>query len=680
MIEVVGPDGAVHQFPSGTSEDVIRRVMGERYPAQPERTLRDRIVDNVIGRDDGVMSFGEKLATALNMGGESMTLGLVGDEAAAATDSLIGRGTYDERLGQYRANEDQFRQENPALALTSEIAPAFLPGLGIASAAARPATTLGRLVTGGLLGATAGATQGFMEGEGGLGSRVNNALLPMAAGGILGVAMEPLAQGAGAVWRSVGPGVSAAARQAQQRLGLNETAARIVGDAVERDAPYAADNLAEAGPRAVNAQMGVNTQGLLDWIANRPGSAAAYVGNQVESMAESAGQRFSGVLDTVLGRPEGVRRAQANIMRNTADERRDAYGAAYDQIIDFASPQGQQIEDLLSRVPEDVIRRAERLMRAEGERSAQIKFTINDDGTVALSSMPDVRTIDYITRALRDMGDFGTGEGKQTGGAFVRLAGQMRSTLDEIVPEYGAARAAGRDAIVNREAVQFGGDLFRQKIPMDVAEDVIASMGDAELRYARQGLRSYIDQIMANVKPALRDQNMDAREALAPLRQILSRDGKTKLTALLGEEGAVALIDEAQQAYSVLSLRAGIVRGSPTAPRMIAEQTLEERIPRTFGEALEGGSGLLGATNAALRPLIDSSAFARAMRKDEVTNAIGQALMLPANAMPGNLALMQQLAPALRAGDQAAGRVVQNARGLLAGLSIPGMGLLAEPN
>jgi len=40
-----------------------------------DRGLAYRIGDNLIGYDDGVMSPGEKLATALNMGGESMTLG-----------------------------------------------------------------------------------------------------------------------------------------------------------------------------------------------------------------------------------------------------------------------------------------------------------------------------------------------------------------------------------------------------------------------------------------------------------------------------------------------------------------------------------------------------------------------------------------------------------------------------
>jgi len=713
MIRIEAPDWSSIEFPEGTADSVILDVMRREYggptapagvdlraqagegrdayrarveasrgavqpsaasqamDAQAEgaidmgRPLSYRLQDNLIGINDGVMSPGEKLGTALNIGGESITLGLVGDEAAAAADSLTGRGSYDDRLASYRGDERQFREENPTLAFGSEFLPAFLPGAGLATAMGKVGTTAGRVGLGLLGGAAAGGTQGFMEGEGGWSNRLNNAVIPAALGGAIGGALEPAGMLASAAWRRLGPGASAAARTATQRMGLDDTAARIVGNAVERDLPYAADNLANAGPDAVNGMVGRNTKGLLDWIANRPGEAGAFVGDRVEGIAARAGQKFSGLLDDVFGQPQGVARTTRNIMQSTADERREAYGEAYERIIDFATPQGQQIEDLLSRVPESAIRDAERLMRAEGVASAQILASVADDGAVRFTSMPDVRTVDYITRALRDMGGFGTGTGKDAGSAFTRLAGQIRGTLDQIVPEYGAARAAGRDAIVNREAVQFGSDLLRRNTPIDVAQDAIEGMGDAELTFARQGVRDYFREIMANVKPALLDQNMDAREALDPLKQILSGAGKDKLTALLGPDEAARVIQNAQEAFTALNLRASVIRGSATAPRQMAEQVLDEGVPRTFGEALEGGSGLLGSMVTATRPLMDSAALQRAMRKDGVASSVARALMAPVRTMPDNSLMVQQLAPAIRAGDQAALRALQNTRSLL---------------
>lgn len=170
MIEVELPDGTIAEFPDGTSHDVIKQALAKYR--QPERTFMDKVYDNVIGSDDGVMSPGEKLGTMLNMGGESLTLGLVGDEAAAAADAMIGRGgNYDERLAKYRGDEAQVRAENPYMSVAAQMAPALIPGAGMGSAIMRVPTLAGKMGASGLLGAISGGLYGFMEGEGGVDNR-----------------------------------------------------------------------------------------------------------------------------------------------------------------------------------------------------------------------------------------------------------------------------------------------------------------------------------------------------------------------------------------------------------------------------------------------------------------------------------------------------------------------------
>jgi hypothetical protein len=132
------------------------------------------------------MSAGEKIATALNIGGESMTMGLVGDEAAAAADAAIGRGSYVERLAHHRGNEEKFREENPKTAFVAEVAPALLPGAGGAKAAAALSNVAGRAGAGALMGAGAGAAYGFMEGEGGAEERGASARNSMILGSLFG--------------------------------------------------------------------------------------------------------------------------------------------------------------------------------------------------------------------------------------------------------------------------------------------------------------------------------------------------------------------------------------------------------------------------------------------------------------------------------------------------------------
>lgn len=86
MIEVELPDGRIVEFPDGTSRDVMRqaltRLTGAKpapatsEPAQPERTWRDRIVDNVVGRDDGVESPGERLGEFVRGGTAAVARGI----------------------------------------------------------------------------------------------------------------------------------------------------------------------------------------------------------------------------------------------------------------------------------------------------------------------------------------------------------------------------------------------------------------------------------------------------------------------------------------------------------------------------------------------------------------------------------------------------------------------------
>lgn len=204
MQEIELPDGTILEFPASMSDaDVaaaVQSYMGgtPSSPQQPTqqptpRTWKDTIVDNVVGRDDGVESFGEQFATLLNMGGEGLSAGLVGDEAAAAADAAIGRGSYDERLGKYRADESRMWDKNPALAIGSQVAPALLPGGAIARGAMKIPTVLGKMAGAGALSGATGATYGFMEGEGDKDTRVGNAVPAGVLSALIGGAVPGLA-------------------------------------------------------------------------------------------------------------------------------------------------------------------------------------------------------------------------------------------------------------------------------------------------------------------------------------------------------------------------------------------------------------------------------------------------------------------------------------------------------
>lgn len=174
---------------TGVNLDAIAQqaaaAKSSKHP-QADMSFWGRLKDNVVGVNDGIMSPGEKLATALNMGGESMTLGVVGDEAAAAADSLVGRGNYASRRDKYRQDEKQFSKENPKLSFAAQVAPAFLPGMGAIGAVGKAASVGSGMLRGALIGAGSGATYGFMEGEGGVSNRLKDAGWSAAAGSLFG--------------------------------------------------------------------------------------------------------------------------------------------------------------------------------------------------------------------------------------------------------------------------------------------------------------------------------------------------------------------------------------------------------------------------------------------------------------------------------------------------------------
>lgn len=652
---------------------------GNAKPERPEdQGLWHRIADNVIGLDDGYTSFGENLGSFGNAAIESGTLGIVGDEAAAWADSKRGRfgseapiPSYDEALARRRETEAKFRDDHKVAAFGADLAGALVPGVGIAGAAARGSG----LMTGALKGATAGvgagALQGAAEGEGGLIDRGQGAMVGGAVGGALGGLAAPVSRGAGFLWDRLGGGASKALREAEDKVGLDRAGLEIVSEAVERDRPYADDALEWAGPDAVNAQLGVNTQGLLDFVVNRPGRASAKASNAVQEFGAKGGQDFRRSLDGTLGSENGVARTQRDIMQGSAGSRNDAYSAAYAKPIDYSTPQGGRILELMDRVDDGAIAAANRLMKAEGAKSKQIRATFDENGNAQFDVLPDVQQLDYITRALRDMNNPLAGTGKDTGSAYKSLASEIRTTLDEVVPEYKAARAEGRDAIANREAVEFGQSLLSRGTKMDEAEDALKGMTDGEKQFARQGLRDYFAEIMENSQLALTDRNMDAREALRPIKEALSGAGQRKIRALLGDD-ADSFIQQAKESYSKLALRASVNTNSKTAPRQAAEEIIDRAVPPGALEALGEGRGLLGAATAVARPLLDDPRMARLARRDDVVDRIGQFLMQPVGNAAETLPMMRQIPGLLQAAQQTSGRVaggVNTGMGILSALA-----------
>jgi hypothetical protein len=268
-------------------------------------------------------------------------------------------------------------------------------------------------------------------------------------------------------------------------------------------------------------------------------------------------------------------------------------------------------------------------MQAVGARNKQILADIAEDGSVVFREMPNVQQLDAIKRALGEAGAEAVDQFGRRTGAGTRantLARELRDAVTDAVPEYGVAVRLGGDKIERDTALRLGSDLLKNKTTREmVAEAVDAGMSQEAREAALMGLRSTIDDAMANVKRALTDGNMTAREAVAMLKQLSSRANREKVTMLLGRESAEKLFGELDRATMAFELRAATAANSATHVRGVLKESVDSLVDDSTVHALRGGRPWDAARNLAAK-LLGGSAKDRAKITDETYSALAQAL------------------------------------------------------
>jgi len=625
MIEVELPDGSIAEFPDGTSHDVIKGALQKRFGAssgggasnsQTSNASVERAQPNpaeglpygqppegmVLDPETGQMV--DTKAIADQAGGSwagSFIKGMpfIGEYA----DELVGGGD-PVKTELARQMADKFEADNPKTATAGRIATGLttLPAAVMAGGALpMPASIAGKMGAGALYGGSSGAIEGAISGygEGRDGERAERAAQRAAHSGIVGTlvgGVTPSLIALGEKALKGGLDYLRITRQAN-KMGLDRGAADVLNNRLGADDAFGgagAARIAAAGDDAMLADAGPSTQALLDLAVQKSGKAGNIAREAIEARAGRAGQNFDAALDSALGQPQGIATAERAIRDGSRAARSSTYGAAYDMPIDYSAPAAREMEDLLSRVGPGAVRKANRLMELAGDRSKQILADIADDGTVTFKTMPDVRQIDYITRALREEAEAGEGMGAlggQTdiGRALKGLSTNIRGKLRELVPEYGAALDTAADPISRRQALQFGNRLLSPATARDEVTFTLDGMSKAERQAAKEGVRSHIDDLLANVKRSITDGNMDAREAQRAVRDLSSRANKEKLTALLGDDEAGKLFTELDKTAQSLDLRASVAANSKTYARQSAEQEVKDLTePGAFGKLLQG--------------------------------------------------------------------------------------------
>jgi hypothetical protein len=404
--------------------------------------------------------------------------------------------------------------------------------------------------------------------------------------------------------------------QALARLGISRNAANVLLRQLQTDDTLSgagAQRIREAGPDAMVADAGQSAANLLDTALERSGPGSTAARNAVNARAATANQDLTQTLDATLGRPVGVETRQDALRAATQQGRRTVYDDAYAAEIDFSTPAGQRLAADMQRIPQWALQEAEQEIALRGVQPTQ------------------VRVLDLATRALNSAATRGERGGAMRGNtplgqASADLADDIRRSLREAVPQYGAALDAGADTIRGVQAFELGASILNPRVTREQLAREVGRLQGAELQNARAGLRDQIDEITANVRQLPSDDNIAARELREALVKMTSRASREKINLLLDDpQASRALFGQIGRAMRALELRASVARNSRTFGRQATDAQVKAQLePGIIGTALEGRPA--DALKKAIQALTGMSPERRLAAEDRLYGEIADAL------------------------------------------------------
>lgn len=423
--------------------------------------------------------------------GQGLMMGW-GDEAEAWLRSKLGNSAYEDEVRDIRKRYAEFQERNPTGANVAEFVGGALPAVGsllavpftagaaapaAAAATARSAGALGRLAGRYAPSIGIGAGTGAVTGAGTAdeGDRVNEAIV----GGLIGA-------GAGAVIPAAMQGVSGIRKMYRDRVGrseqdLSDIAAERVGQVMERagvtpaqaEARIAADRA--AGIPSTLANVDPKLAAALERVAGRSEGTEREVVERLTPQLE--GSRFRGTVQT-------QQRLQAgDLFQQEEDLSRDLRRRA-DQNYRAAYAAGDVEDDVVRQLmdepavrnaykdAQDIARLEAGAARADAIRSGSA-FNPEDFALRNIGETPDVRTIDYLKRAMDDkirslrMSPDSTARSEANSLKVIR--DNLRDRTKEVVPSYRQALDQYAGDMEVRDALRLGFEDFN-KLPREEIE------------------------------------------------------------------------------------------------------------------------------------------------------------------------------------------------------------------
>ena len=572
------PEGLVFTSPGYSTSDqkVIREIIEEQKKKggkTPKEMAESRIRQDILGQAP-IASRGAAAIQGLPFVGEYV------DELICLASPRVQQNV---RAAQSAMSEEYpittgALQTGTAIAATAPFLPARVAG-----------TTLERALKTGALGTVFGGAEGGVSGYGRGDTpeqRMESAKSGAkwgAAGGLGGGLSSPYLERISILFDKP-------ARTLADQLGISVEAAQVIRSTFSQGGNMqdAVDAVERAGRTGMIADANAATKAMTDAVAATGGEASDIVSSSVRQRAETAGIDLSSQLDETLGDvPAGTRSVLEEVAGRSASARGRLYDAALGSPIDYTSTAGAAIESLFERIPDRVkveaIRRANEAMQMEGTRgqTMQIRAIIGDDGSVSFLEMPNMTQLNELKIALQemaqDMVNPRTGQMTAEGIRYQKIAGELRGALTEANPIYGRAVDLGGEKIQEENAFMLGLDMLKDKTTREQVQQGLSGITQAQRDLVRRGVRSNIDETLANVKSSIdAGGETEIAEARRLLRNLSSRANRDKLQMLLSPEEYAEFERTLMQSYMAMDLRASTARGSQTAIRQQVQGDIEQ--------------------------------------------------------------------------------------------------------
>lgn len=562
--------------------------------------------------------------------GQGLMMGW-GDEAEAWLRSKLGEGEYKDIVERIRKEYGAYSEQNPVSSALAEfgggvapgVAMMFVPGAqgaGATQIGTAGSSALARLAARPIVKSTAaGATTGGITGAGSAteGNRVSGAATGTVMGTGLGVATPVVMRTSGGVkdWlmSRLFPSEKKATERAAQKMTEAMGESNITPKQIERK--MAQDR--KMGVPSTVANVDPALADLAQTVAQRTGKGTRKVEKTISQQQAGAKERTYQQVRKGL-QPDDFYGEEERLINDLRTKSAPAYKAAYavgevndPQIMEMlALPQFKGVWNTARSIAEaDAAAAKVNAMRGGQPFDPNdyklrdvysIKYDMKTGAPVDVEvtgTVPDVRTLDYMKRALDAQITAGYKSDNAatlaSANAYKDLRNALRDRTKEVVPEYNAALQVYKGDKEILDALRAGYSDFN-KLDHEEVIKLVGGMSPAEKEAFRTGVVRDLYGKMFNTS-----RNINAAGLLE------SPEMQAKLQPLFDNPGQFRLFQAAVERESQLFKQANeMLKGSQTGKRTAMREKFEEGdgFTQAAAQAVTGGwmSSLTGLASRAL--------------------------------------------------------------------------------